>query len=58
MVAAAVAVRLWLEERCLVVACQLVKTAVVCRSVGSSPLNVDSERILRVLTCCIDFLSL
>ena len=34
--AAVLVVQLWLEERWLVVAGQVVKTAVVCQSVGSS----------------------
>ena len=44
------AVRWWLEERRVIVAGQLVKTAVMCRSVGSS--------LHRVLKCCVDFLCL
>ena len=33
----------WSEERQLVVVCQLVKTAAVCKSVDSSSLTEDSE---------------
>ena len=40
------------------VLCQLVKTAAGCRSVGSSALKVNSQRILRVLIFCVDFLPL
>ena len=48
----------WLERRMLVVACQLVKTAAVCRSTGSSALRVYFRRSLKVLICCVDFLCL
>ena len=59
MAAADLAVRRWcLEERRLVVACQLVKTAAVCQSVGSSSQTEDFQRSLRVLICCVDFLRL
>ena len=48
----------WLEERRLVVACQLVKTAVVCQSTGSSALRVCFRKSFKVLICCVDFLFL
>ena len=37
---------------------QVVKTAVVCRSVGSSSQIQYSQRSLRVLIFCVDFLYL
>ena len=46
------AVRWWLmEERRLVLACWLEKTAEVCQSVGSSSQIEDFQRSLRVLAC-------
>ena len=48
----------WLEEGQLVLACRLVKTAMVCQSVGSSSHTEDFQRNLRVLTCCVGFLCL
>ena len=45
-------------EAGLVAACQLVKTAVVCQSVGSSSQIEDFQRSLWVLMCCADFLHL
>ena len=50
--------QLWLEDRQLVLACWLVKTAVVCQSVGSSSQTEDFRRSLEVLICCVDFLCL
>ena len=47
----------WLERH-LVVACQVVKMAVVCLSVGSSSQIEDFRRSLRVLICCVDFVHL
>ena len=53
------AVRLWwLEERHWVLSCRLVKTAVVCQSVGSSAQTEDFQRSLKVLICSVDFLRL
>ena len=46
----------WLDERWLVVVCQLVK--MVCGSVGSSALRVCFQRSLTFLICCVDFLHL
>ena len=51
-------VRWWLEERQLVLACQLVKTAAVCQSADSSALRICFRRSLKVLICCVDFLRL
>ena len=50
----------WLEKRrcTCVVTGQVVKATAVCQSVGSSSLTVNSQRSLRVLICCIDFLHL
>ena len=45
--------RCWLEERQLLVACHLVKMAMV--SAGSSELRVCFQRNLKVLICCVDF---
>ena len=45
----------WLEEKWLVLACHLVKTDVVCQSVGSSSQTEDFRRSLKVLICCVDF---
>ena len=39
------------------VACQVVKATAMCQSVGSSALRVDSQRIQRVLICCVDLLA-
>ena len=39
-------------------ACELVKMALVCQSVGSSSQTEDFRRSLKVLICCVDFLSL
>ena len=50
--------RWWLEERQLVLACRLVKTAGVCQSVGSSSQTEDFQRSLKVLICCVGFLCL
>ena len=35
------------------VVCQLVKTVVVCQSVGSSSKTEDFQKNLRVLICCL-----
>ena len=56
--AAAVPAQWWLEERWHVVVGHVVKTAAVCQSVGCETLTVDSQRSLRVLICCVDFLYL
>ena len=48
----------WLEEGRHVLVCRLVKTAVVCQSVGSSSQIEDLRRSLKVLICCVDFLRL
>ena len=45
-----------LEERRL--ACQLVKTAAVCQSVGSSSQTEDFQRSWKVLICSVIFLCL
>ena len=53
------AVRWWrMEERQLVLACQLVKTAAVCQSVGSLSQTKDLQRSLKVLICLVGFLCL
>ena len=52
------AVRWWLEERLLVGVGRVVKMPVVCQSVGSSSQTEGSQRILKVLICCVDFLGL
>ena len=44
----------WFEERKLVLVCQLVKTAVVYQSVGSS-LQTEDFRCFKVLICCVGF---
>ena len=44
----------WLEDRRLVVACQLVKKAVVYQSDGRSSQTKD----LKVLICCVNFFRL
>ena len=40
------------------IAGQVVKVAAIHQSVGSSGLTVDSQRNLKVLICCVDFLCL
>ena len=58
VVAADVLAVRWLEERWLMLECQLVNTAVVCKSVGSSSQTEDFQRSLKVPICCVDFLRL
>ena len=48
--------RWWMEERGLVLMCQLVKTAEVYQYVGSS--SQTEDRSLKVLICCVGFLHL
>ena len=48
----------WFEERQLVLVCQLVKTAVVYQSVGSSLQTEDFRRSFKILICWVGFLCL
>ena len=48
----------WLEERLLIVTGWVAELAVVCLSVGSLSEIEDSQRSLRILICCVDFLRL
>ena len=43
----------WLEERQLVLVCQLVKTVVMCQSVRSPSQTEDFQRSLKELICCV-----
>ena len=50
--------RWWLEERQLVLACQLIKIAVQCLPAGNSSQIEGFQRNLKVLKCHTSFLRL